>query len=155
MQNMQQKETAKTAVTEQVETWLKKTPGNIAMATTGIVNDESKNKYVNAMLGTLGSSWFQFFLSYESREFLEKLSCKVFALNGSKDIQIVSKSNLPGIEAALKRSKSKGYLIKEYEGLNHLFQKCNACTIKEYGALEETISVDVLKDISAWLSVNL
>lgn len=155
MKNNPDKETAKTRVTAEVENWLKKYPVNIVVATTGIINDNKKALFIEGLVEALGSPWFQYFLNYEPQQFLEKLTCKVLALNGNRDIQIFAKSNLAGIEAALKKSKSKGYQIKEYDGLNHLFQKCNACTVREYGSLQETISIDVLKDITAWLNAEM
>jgi pimeloyl-ACP methyl ester carboxylesterase len=151
IKNIADKEIAKNKLSGVVEEWINKTPPTIVAATTGIVNDNKKALFIESLVASFGSPWFQYFLNYEPQQFLEKLSCKVLAINGSRDIQIAAKSNLEGIEYALKNSKSKGYQIKEYEGLNHLFQKCKACTIQEYGTLEETISTDVLKDITAWL----
>ena len=97
----------------------------------------------------------RYFLNFQPEEYLRKVSCKVFALNGSRDIQVLSKSNLPAIEAALKESKTKGYRIREYEGLNHLFQKCKSCAVMEYGMLEETISTEVLNDVTSWLKSEI
>jgi hypothetical protein len=155
MKNNPDKQRAKAEVTAEVENWIKKTPASIVAATTNIKNDQQKASFIEAMVGTFGTPWFQYFLNYEPQKFLENITCKVLALNGEKDIQILAKSNLAGIETALKKSKSRGYKVKEYEGLNHLFQKCNTCSIKEYGELEETISMDVLKDITAWLKIEM
>lgn len=155
MKNNPDKETAKIKVTAEVENWLKKTPANIVVATTGIINDNKKALFIKELIEVYGSTWFHYFLNYEPKQFLEKLTCKVLAINGSKDVQIFSQENLAGIKASLTKSKSKGFQIKEYEGLNHLFQKCNSCTVQEYGTLEETISTDVLKDITAWLKAEM
>lgn len=139
------------AITDTVDSWLKKTSKDIIIATTGINDDQKRIRYIDGMVAVSGSPWFQYFLRYNPQDYLEKLRCNVFALNGKKDIQIISKSNLSGIGEALKRSEAKHYKIKEYEELNHLFQKCKACTINEYGVLEETFSVEALNDISIWL----
>ncbi len=155
IKNSPDKEALKIKATAEVESWLQKTPKNIVIATTGIINDDNKSLFIDKIVEAMGSPWFQYFLNYEPQQFIEKLTCKVLAINGSKDAQIFAKSNLAGIEAALKKSKSKSYRIKEYEGLNHLFQKCKTCTVQEYGALEETISTDVLKEIAAWLKAEL
>ena len=155
MKNIQDKAIAKTKVTAEVDSWLKRTPSNFVVATTGIINDNKKALFIEALVESFGSAWMHYFLNYDPKKVLEKQTCNVFAINGSKDIQIFSKSNLAGIEAALKKSKSKSFQIREYPGLNHLFQNCDACGVREYGTLQETISIEVLKDISAWLKVNM
>jgi len=60
-----------------------------------------------------------------------------------------------GIKAALKKSKSKNYEIKEVVGLNHLFQTCSTCTIDEYEKLEESFSPQVLDMMANWLKKYL
>ena len=121
----------------------------------GMGLDYLKSLFIDGMVQSFSSPWFQYFLKYEPQQYLEKLACKVLAVNGSRDIQILSKPNLTGIEAALRKSRSKDYEIKEYEGLNHLLQKCKMCTVQEYGGLQETISMDVLNDVAAWLKKAL
>ena len=98
--------------------------------------------------------WFKFFLHFDPQPYLQKLKCKVLAINGGKDIQVIASQNLPGIEVALKKSKSKAYTIKEFGGLNHLFQTCKKCTVSEYGELEETFSPAALDFIAGWMMTN-
>lgn len=43
-------------------------------------------------------------------------------------------------------------IIKEYESLNHLFQYCTHATALNYGAIEETISEEVLSDMVGWIN---
>ncbi len=124
--------------------------GELNMATT-----EQRNKYVNEMVKGLQSPWFRYFLKFDPAQYLEQLKCKVLALNGDKDVQVISRQNLPGIEAALKKSRSKNYELKELPGLNHLFQACKKCTVQEYGELEETISPVALEAIRIWLEKNI
>jgi pimeloyl-ACP methyl ester carboxylesterase len=155
MKNKLDKQSARARITTAVEDWIKKTPADVVAITTGIINDEKKTLFIESLVETFASPWFHYFLNYEPQQFLEKLTCKVLAVNGARDIQIAAKSNLSGIEAALKKSKSKSYQIKEYEGLNHMFQKCNTCTVREYGNLQETISTEVLKDVTAWLKTAM
>ena len=149
------KDAVREKIAQQVDKWLKKTPAKIIAATTGIINDEKKEEYIDAMARALNTLWLRYFIKFQPAEFLQQLSCNVFALNGSKDVQILSHTNLNAIEIALKKSKSKMYKIQEYEGLNHQFQQCNSCSVQEYGALQETISIDVLKDIVIWLKTAM
>lgn len=120
-----------------------------------MVTAKQRTEYVKAMTAQLRSPWFRYFLQFNPKPYLEQLDCKVLALNGDKDIQVISKQNLPGIAAALKKSHNKNYEIKEMPGLNHLFQACNKCTLVEYGELEETISPAALEAISNWLEKNV
>lgn len=142
---------AKEKVMPVVEEWISKTPRNIVQATTGITNDSTKNNYVSLFVGQLNQPWFRYFLTYDPAPYIKKMNARVLALNGSKDVQIISKSNLAAIEAALKESKSKGYEIKELEGLNHLFQECKLCTVNEYGQLQQTISPVALEVMTSWM----
>ncbi len=116
---------------------------------------EKRSEYVKAMVTGLQTPWFRYFLNFQPRQYLEQLNCKVLAVNGEKDIQVISKQNLPGIAAALKKSRSKNHEIKELPGLNHLFQSCKKCDVTEYGVLEETISPAVLELIGNWLEKNV
>ncbi|HEX6181834.1 MAG TPA: alpha/beta fold hydrolase, partial [Chitinophagaceae bacterium] len=148
-------DSVKAQVKRQVEDWVQRTPNNIVVATTGIMNEKRKAEFIEQFSATLSNPWIQYFIHYNPKEYIERISCPVFALNGSKDIQVISTSNLSAIEDALKKSRTKDYQTKEYDGLNHLFQKCKTCTTNEYTVLDETISVEVLADIATWLTSKL
>jgi fermentation-respiration switch protein FrsA (DUF1100 family) len=134
-----------------VDAWIAKTPENIVLATTGIHDNETKENFIKLFVNQVSRPWFKYFLSYDPSSNIQKITANVLALNGSKDIQVISKTNLPAIEAALKKGRSKSYEVKELEGLNHLFQECRSCTVNEYGELEQTISPAVLDIIVKWM----
>ena len=71
------------------------------------------------------------------------------ALNGSKDLQVIATQNLPALRRTL--PKNKRNIIKEYEGLNHLFQHCTTGMLTEYATIEETFSEEVLNEIITWI----
>ena len=76
------------------------------------------------------------------------------AINGSLDTQVTTASNLMTIKRLLPANKFN--LIKEYAGLNHLFQHCTTGAVDEYAKSEETISPEVLADIATWInSLNI
>lgn len=133
------------------DAWIAKTPGNIVAVTTGIRDEKTKNNFINQFIGQLNTPWFKYFLNYDPGPVIKKMSASVLALNGNKDIQVISKTNLPAIESALKESRSKKFEVKELEGLNHLFQECKQCTLAEYSQIEQTISPVVLEMITKWL----
>ncbi len=137
-----------------MENWKAKQPDSILVALE-LSKPEKRKDYVTVMTNQLQGPWFRYFMNFDPQPYLEQLQCKVLALNGSRDIQVISSQNLPGIETALKQSRAKAVMIKELPGLNHLFQSCNACTIDEYGLLEETFSPLALLEISNWMSKNV
>ncbi len=141
------------AVKTTMNNWVNKTDKKL-VAALGMDKAPQRDNMVNSLVRTVSSPWFKYFISFDPQPVLEKLECKVLALNGDKDIQVVSKQNLPAIEAALKKSKSPAYLVKEMPGLNHLFQTCIKCTVNEYGDLEETFSPAALQVMGDWLLKN-
>ena len=94
--------------------------------------------------------WIQWYLDYDPSDHIRQTRCPVFALNGDRDCQVISKQNLTAIKQLL--SKSTQSCIKEYPGLNHLFQHCTTGLPNEYGQIEETISPEVLNDIAEWIN---
>ena len=118
-------------------------------------NEKKKEEYslqsFNAMVNTVLSPWFRFFLKYDPRPTLESVTVPVLALNGGSDVQVSPKENLSGIENALKNGGNKKFKIVELPGLNHLFQHCKTCAVAEYGQLEETFSEDALKIMKDWI----
>lgn len=94
------------------------------------------------------SPWIQWFIDYDPQPDIAKIKCPVMALNGNKDLQVIARQSLPALRRTL--PKNKRNLIKEYEGLNHLFQHCQTGFPTEYAQIEETISEEVLTDIIDW-----
>lgn len=98
---------------------------------------------------TSGGEWLTWFLAYNPAEAIRKITCPVMALNGSLDLQVLSKDNLPVIRENLPSNEKN--LIKEYDSLNHLFQQCTPATALNYGGIEETVSEEVLADLANWI----
>lgn len=109
-----------------------------------------KAEFIKRNVAQTNRPWYAYFIMHQPAVYLKKVKCPVFALNGEKDIQVVPE-NLAFIEEALKKGENKERKIKEYEGMNHLFQQCETGAMSEYAQIEETISTIVLKDISDWI----
>ena len=90
-------------------------------------------------------------LLFDPGEVLRKIKVPVLAMNGSRDMQIYAKQNLPAIATALAEGGNNDFTIIDLPGLNHLFQKCDKCTLTEYGDLEETFSPSALTTLAEWL----
>ena len=95
------------------------------------------------------NAWYRYFMEYNPQVDIAKIKCPVMALNGSKDLQVIATQNLPALRRTL--PKNKRNVIKEYEGLNHLFQHCTTGLPDEYFKIEETFSEEVINDIIAWV----
>lgn len=94
-------------------------------------------------------TWLKFFISYSPLSDIRKTSCPVLALNGSLDTQVPAGSNLESIRENLPRNRKS--ILREYPGLNHLFQHARTGNVNEYGNIPETFSEEVLKDITDWI----
>ena len=98
----------------------------------------------------LQTPYMKQFLTLDSRPLLGNITCPVLALNGSKDTQVDSESNLGALRSGLqKNAKNK---LEAIEGVNHLFQHCKTGMATEYGNIEETIAPEVLEKMVYWLS---
>lgn len=94
--------------------------------------------------------WLKYFIGYDPSADIKAVKCPVMAVNGSKDVQVVAADNLAAIRRLLPENSRN--LIKEYPGLNHLFQHCTTGLTTEYGQIEETVSPEVMQDIAAWIA---
>ena len=97
----------------------------------------------------LKTPWFRWFIDYDPSADIKSTHCPVFAINGNCDCQVISLQNLTAIEQLLPKTKMNR--VKEYPGLNHLFQHCSTGNTNEYRQIEETISAEVLSDIAEWI----
>ena len=98
--------------------------------------------------------WLKYFLSFDPASDIKGTKCPTMAINGTKDMQVISTSNLASIKQLLPANSKN--MVKEYDGLNHLFQHCATGNSSEYVNISETISPEVLKDIADWIKqINL
>lgn len=125
------------------------------LAQLGMNDKTAREKASEQLVKSVSGKWFRYFLQFDPAPYIKKLSCKVLALNGGKDLQVIASQNIPGIEKALKKSKASVKDIKVLDGMNHVFQTCKKCTLPEYGELEETFSPVALKEMSDWLNKNV
>ncbi len=149
------KEDAIIKANEIVKDWYNKTDKSLAKRITAIKDESDINAYAKSMAEAFSGNWMKYFAAYNPQPNLQKLKCPVLAMNGSADIQVPATVDLKGIEVALKNAKNKNYTIKQFEGLNHLFQKCSKCTVQEYGELATTIEPEVLEYIGSWLTKTI
>lgn len=99
---------------------------------------------------TGGNAWLRYFVDYDPADVIASTTCPVMALNGTMDTQVRPRLNLDRIKSLLPHNAKNS--IKEYDGLNHLFQHCTTGFADEYGTIEETMSEDVMKNIAGWIN---
>lgn len=93
------------------------------------------------------SPWFCYFLGLRPLDYVAKTTCPVFAIGGERDTQVNATTNLEALKNARPDAETK-----IYPSLNHLFQHCTTGETNEYGEIEETISPEVLDDITKFIS---
>ncbi len=102
-----------------------------------------------ATVKQLSSPWYAWFIAYDPGPNLARLRIPVLALNGDKDVQVISKQSLPAIREALKNDPDA--TVVELPGLNHLFQTAGTGAPLEYARIEETISPSALNLMVDWV----
>lgn len=106
---------------------------------------ESISKSIAMSAGT----YFRKLLSLNPKEWLHKIKAPVMAINGTLDTQVLSGENLAALSKALPEA-----IVKEYQGLNHMFQHAKTGDITEYSQIAETISPEVLTDIAQFIKAQ-
>jgi len=89
------------------------------------------------------SAWFQCFATYDPYPKLQKVTCPVLALNGSKDLQAPAELNAPFLRLAVTWSPRS--CVKIVDGVNHLFQSTQSGS--EYVRITETFSPGYLSKL--------
>lgn len=113
------------------------------MSATGNHSEQEIEQTIKVM----ASPWYVAFVKLDPAKYLSQVKCPVLAMNGSWDFQVDATQNLGAARKALPHAT-----VKEYEGLNHLFQPSSSRQASmSYGAIEITISEQVLKDIVEWI----
>lgn len=114
-----------------------------------------KESYLRNQYNQMVKPGYRSFLKVDPAEFLQKTNCPVFAINGEKDTQVLFDKNLNAIKSALEKGKNYRTETKSYPNLNHLFQESETGNVDEYGEIEQTISPEVLSDITVWMKKQL
>jgi fermentation-respiration switch protein FrsA (DUF1100 family) len=111
---------------------------------------EAEDAATRQAIATVESPWMRTFLALDPREHLRHVKAPVLALNGLRDTQVVAEQNIPAIRAALAESGAP-LTVREYPGLNHLFQRAATGNVQEYAQIDTTIEPEVLRDIALWI----
>jgi uncharacterized protein len=99
----------------------------------------------------LVSPWFRFFLAHDPAEDLVRLRVPMLALYGEKDVQVVAAPHAAAAARSLDAAAHVDHTITVMPGLNHLFQECKTGDVSEYGAIEQTMALEALEAVGAWI----
>lgn len=90
--------------------------------------------------------WLKYFINYDPVTDLKKISIPIMMIYGERDTQVPPALNVPVLI-----ENFPGINVKVYPELNHLMQHSKTGKINEYADIEETISPEVLEDISLFI----
>ncbi len=108
-------------------------------------------EYVDAQVNGVLRPWMVNFLRYNPAPFIQQVKCPVLALNGSKDLQVLAKDNLPEWKRILEESGNENVAVKELANLNHLFQNCETGLPDEYQSLGESFAPSAMEEMTQWI----
>lgn len=123
-----------------------------AKAPKGAISDAmNEESFVANSAAFLNNKWGREFLAFEPAVYLKEMNVPILALFGSKDMQVNSTINSNGFKMALSPTQLEQATIKILPNLNHLFQQCTVCSLKEYGDLEETMAPVIFEEIISFI----
>lgn len=117
---------------------------NMGLAIQGNQMQEMKSELMSMLTPA-----YRYFLRIEPEKYLPKIYIPVFAAFGKLDVQVPAARNAFNLKKYL--SPNTKSVIKEYEGLNHLFQPAKTGLVQEYAEIEKTMDESLLKDLSQWI----
>ncbi|MBS0626232.1 MAG: alpha/beta fold hydrolase [Verrucomicrobia bacterium] len=104
-----------------------------------------------AQIAFFNSKWFRFSFTYDPATALKNLKCPILALNGDLDLVVSPSQNLSRIEQTLKDAGHSDYKTQVLPNHNHGMQTCKTGTFAEYAQSPETLSPQVLDEITNWI----
>jgi fermentation-respiration switch protein FrsA (DUF1100 family) len=112
-----------------------------------------KQNLINILL-TPASPWMSYFLTLDPASYIRRVKCPVLAVNGNRDLQVSAAVNLSSIAENLTAAGNHHYVVREFEGLNHLFQHSETGLPIEYPKIEETLAPELLTTVTEWILSN-
>ncbi|NGM72746.1 alpha/beta hydrolase family protein [Sphingobacterium sp. SGL-16] len=114
-----------------------------------IMEESSQNEAIRKEMLMMVTPAYRYFVRIDPTDFIKEIYIPVFGAFGTLDVQVPSTLNLRGYYDHLPRNSKT--VLKEYDGMNHLFQKAKTGRVAEYAQIQETINEQVLKDIAFWI----
>ena len=109
----------------------------------------SSKATLEAQLEALNKPWFRHFLAWDPAPILAELEVPVLVMAGELDLQVDPAQNLRPMRDALADNPKAEFVL--LPGLNHLFQPATKGTPAEYVMIEQTISTEVLEEMTRFI----
>lgn len=116
---------------------------------------QTKEEFFGNQINAMCTPWYQFLYKTNPATYFRNVACPVLALNGSNDLQVDARQNLPAISKAVKAGGNLNVTVKELPNLNHFFQESKTGHPNEYASLKETFSPTALTVMSNWLTAQI
>jgi pimeloyl-ACP methyl ester carboxylesterase len=110
-----------------------------------------KEPYLRAQFNAMITPGYRSFLATDPKDYLSLVSCPVLAINGENDVQVPALKNLEAIKHHIQKGGNYKVETKSYPMLNHLFQESITGQPDEYAKIDQTISPQILSDITNWI----
>ncbi len=110
-----------------------------------------KEQLLKDQIDRMCTPWYQFIYKTDPAVYFRKVTSPVLALNGSKDLQVDARQNLPAITKAVKEGGNPNVTALVLPDLNHFFQKSKNGHPSEYADNQDTFSPIALTAMSDWL----
>jgi len=117
-------------------------------------NADGFRAMVDAQILNLRTVWFRSFLTHDPQIALRQVKCPTLVLAGGLDLQ-VPQENVSAIRRALREAGNTEVTVRQFRGLNHLFQTARTGMPDEYQLIEETVNPQVLATITDWIGATV
>lgn len=110
------------------------------------------DKQMDAQIKVLESPWFRFFLDYDPRQDLSKISARTLAFYGKYDLQVPAEMDSAALAETFNAAGKTNYTIKVCCQANHLFQSAITGAISEYSTLPKEFTPCFLPAVINWVN---
>ncbi len=106
---------------------------------------------MNARFKQLNTDWYRDFLERDPSKLLSQITCPIFAIWGSEDVQVPATGNRDAMQQAAHQPPHPLTRFEILPKANHLLQPCKTGTLDEYEAIETTIDPAALKQFAEFI----
>jgi pimeloyl-ACP methyl ester carboxylesterase len=105
-----------------------------------------------ATVAAFQSPWLSYFMTYDPRDDLRRITAPTLVLFGELDVQVDVEQNLAPFEAALAEAGNGDVTVAVVPRANHLFQEAVTGSVDEYVDLDRAFLPGFLDLIGDWLT---
>ena len=105
-----------------------------------------------ATLAAFQSPWLSYFMAYDPRDDLRRITAPTLVLFGDLDVQVDLEQNRGPFEAALVEAGNDDVTVVVVPQANHLFQEAVTGNVDEYLSLEMAFVPALLDTITDWIA---